>query len=238
MTRRPRGRRCPRSIRSPIRKAGRMADCSIAVSTETSAVVPATRLSLISRLRAAVQRPAAIGAPARCTTASAPASACDRSRRPPRAVPLDLAGGMRLTADQPDHLVPGAGQLGASALPMSPDEPLTMTLMASSSGMRAGRDRPAVNRPTGSPARPLPARRTSPACGYSPSSVSKAPSSSRDFSVMRNRAASAPVDEPVIVGECQVDHGAHRDHSPSAASSTTTGVSPPFPCRGSRPAAG
>ena len=50
-----------------------------------------------------------------------------------------------------------------------------------------------------------------PVSGYSPRSASNAPSSRRFFTVTEEAGGVRAVDEPVVVGQRQVDHGADRD---------------------------
>jgi hypothetical protein len=105
------------------------------VSAPASARVASTRLVLISALYLAVQRWSATPAPARCTQAPSPSSSAgldglkpaSAARGSHRTSSADRAG--RRTSLMTSW--PLARRLAASAVPMSPDEPVIATFMRS-----------------------------------------------------------------------------------------------------------
>jgi hypothetical protein len=143
-------------------------------SPVASALVPRTRLFLISALRAAVQRRSPIPAPARWTTAAtsvkargssppstesgsqtdtassgaAASSACDPGSAPPPG-----AAGRRASRVT---WCPSPRRLAASAVPIKPDEPVIATLVPITSLVRVGRARHPAGRAA---ALPVSARR-------------------------------------------------------------------------------
>ncbi len=127
-----------------------------------SARVPSTRLARISALYRLVQRRLATPAPARCTQASMPSSAPAAEASPASAA----RGSQRISS-------PDLGGRLTSLMTWWPSERRLAT-----SAVPIKPDEPVTA--------------TFIRAGYSPSSVSKAPSSSRFLTVVRNRAASAP----------------------------------------------
>src|SRR5579875_2087818 len=153
-------------------------------SAPASARVPSTLLALTSALYPAVQRRSATPAPARCTHAPIPvsssgstaASAAPGSHRTSSA---DRAG--RRTSLMTRW--PSARKPATSAVPISPDEPVTATFI----GPRAPAGLHAefrLERPFFQP-------------GF-------------DRGEVPGRVGA--VDQPVVVGQRQVHHGTHRDH--------------------------
>ena len=129
--------------RPPVSPYQPMAEAAIRVaggglslaSAPASARVPSTRLALISALYLAVQRRSATPAPARCTQAPSPSS-------PPAAYgtsPASAARGSQRASSaarggRRTSLItswPSERRLATSAVPMSPDEPVTATFMRS-----------------------------------------------------------------------------------------------------------
>ena len=123
-------------------------------SAPASARVPSTRLALISALYLAVQRWSATPAPARCTQAPSPSRA-DEARPPEAVSPASAARGSQRTSSaargaRRTSLTtswPSACRLATSAVPTSPDEPVTATFMRrgatlSSWPLATGRVRP------------------------------------------------------------------------------------------------
>jgi hypothetical protein len=101
-------------------------------SAPASARVPSTRLALISALYLAVQRRLATPAPARCTQAPRPSSASGFGLSPASA---DSGSQRTSSADRGGRRTslitwwPSETRLATSALPMSPDEPVTATFI-------------------------------------------------------------------------------------------------------------
>ena len=103
-------------------------------SAPASARVPRTRLALTSALYLAVQRWSATPAPARCTQAPSPSRA-DEPGAPDAISPASAARGSQRASSgareaRRTSLItscPSARRLATSAVPMSPDEPVTAT---------------------------------------------------------------------------------------------------------------
>ena len=100
-----------------------------AIASEIS-VVPFVRLSVSSRLYSSVQRLSPMPAPARCTTASTPSSACVSMRHSAgdqtMSVPVGLPRTTRITS------WPSDSRWGFRAEPMRPVDPVMATRMTPS----------------------------------------------------------------------------------------------------------
>ncbi len=100
----------PRSPYTPtaLAETSTLGGCRSLANASQRSMVPWARLSRIRRRRSLVQRPAAIGSPARCTTASMPSSWVASSRA--AAGSHRMSWGPRLVSHQSSNPVPTGGQ--------------------------------------------------------------------------------------------------------------------------------
>src|SRR5215469_11876926 len=159
-------------------------------SAPTSARVPRTRLARISSLYAAVQRRPPTLAPARWTTASRPSRA--PGANPPvgasgsQAISSSLAGAWRTSLTT---RWPLPRRLATRALPIRPDDPVTAILSAPMAGvLDACSDR------------------SEPEFGFELTFLQPVLHGGQEAGSVGS------VDEPVVVGEREVDHRADGDH--------------------------
>ena len=124
----PRGHRCRRTSRSPTRTAAPAAAGSRPASGPGDASWCRAPGCCGHPCSASVQRLSPMPAPARCTTASTPASA-GGVQLPRRGSQRTSSAHARRPPDQPDHLVPVGAQGRDEAEPMRPDAPVTAIFM-------------------------------------------------------------------------------------------------------------